>query len=284
MNKPLISVIIPARNSGETIGEALHSILNQTYQNIEVLVVDDNSTDTTKDVILSFCEKDSRVRYLCLDNDDPFRFDSKINRNINAGYAARNKGFEHARGEFITFQDADDVSLLNRIETQYNLLQHYNAIHLSINWIPFNSTYVGKKLNVDAYIKKKTVKIYTPGELFHLSQRSKGIFPSLFPYLSTKIPFHFKRWRIVHRFFWGSYASYPGAGNTALFRRSVLEGVKFRKLADRVWPTYMGRGADRDFNFQVAEMYKRSYAILIPLYMWNNRTAEKAENIDEFIV
>ncbi len=53
-----------------------------------------------------------------------------------------------------------------------------------------------------------------------------------------------------------------------MFKREVMEKVQFRKLKDRVWPSFMGRGADRDFNFQVAETFKNSYYFPIALYLW----------------
>ncbi|TAE54273.1 MAG: glycosyltransferase, partial [Oscillatoriales cyanobacterium] len=61
LNQPLISVIIPAYNAEEFIAQTIESVLSQTYQNIEILVVDDGSTDTTAEIIKSFAQKDSRI-------------------------------------------------------------------------------------------------------------------------------------------------------------------------------------------------------------------------------
>ena len=61
---------------------------------------------------------------------------------------------------------------------------------------------------------------------------------------------------------------YPGTGNSPLFKREVIDKVIFRKLSERIWPSFMGRGADKDFNFQVAETFKNSYHFGIPLYLW----------------
>ena len=140
MNMPLISVIIPTHNSTKTIAEAVNSIINQTYKNIEIIIVDDNSSDNTKGIISKIQKEnpDKKIFYHSLPFDDPNRF-SKTGRNINAGYSARNYGLEKAKGDWITFQDADDVSFLNRIEWQYKFAQKY---------ILFYVLFIHKELNI----------------------------------------------------------------------------------------------------------------------------------------
>ncbi|MEK7609635.1 MAG: glycosyltransferase family 2 protein [Patescibacteria group bacterium] len=263
--KPLISVIIPVYNCEKTVETAVGSILNQTYQNIEIIVVDDNSTDNTKNVVRKIAESNPKVKLLDGEND-PNRFDKKLNRNINAGYSARNVGFEHASGELITFQDADDASFLNRIEVQYELLTKYKSSHLTLDWVRFNERYLSKKLDIIKY--SKNVELIGPVDLYRMSQRSKGFIAKFSQNINRIIPFHLKRKRIINKLFFGSMENYPGAGNSPLFRREVIKKIKFRKLSERVWPSFMGRGADKDFNFQVAETFKNSYVCLVPLYMW----------------
>ncbi len=276
MNQPLISVIVPTYNCARTIGTAIESLAKQTYKNLEILIIDDNSTDNTRDVIKQYSDTDNRVKYFILPEQDPNRFDKKLNRNVNAGYSARNFGFDQAKGDFITFQDADDASFLNRIETQYILLKKNSATHLSIDWVQFNEQCLDRQLNVETYIKENQNKITGPKELYEMSQRSKGLIAKISKALSRAVPFHFKRKRVVNKLFFGTLENYPGAGNSPLFKREVIKKVRFRKLADRVWPSFMGRGADRDFNFQVAETFNNSFVFHIPLYMWRVKT----ENID----
>ena len=266
--KPLISVIIPAYNSEAIIEVALSSILNQTYQNLEIIVVDDASTDNTKNVVETMAGKDNRIKLVRGEND-PYRFDVKFNRNVNAGYSARNTGFKHAQGKFITFQDADDASFLNRIEIQYNLLFEYKATHVTLDWIQFDEKYLGKRLDVSSYLKN--IKMLKPEELYRMSQRSKGFVAKISKILNRIVPFRIKRKRVINKLFFGSLENYPGAGNSPLFKREVIEKVRFRKLSERVWPSFMGRGADKDFNFQVAETFKNSFVFFIPLYMWRVR-------------
>lgn len=213
----------------------------------------------------TIAQKDSRIKLVDAE-DDPDRFDAKLNRNVNAGWSARNTGFQHAHGELITFQDADDASLLNRIEIQYDLLAKYGATHVCIDWIQFDEKYLGTKIDPSTYLDD--TRIIKPQEIYAMSQRSKGLIAKIFPSLNRAIPFHLKRKRVINKLFFGSLENYPGQGNCPLFRREVLEKVRFRKLADRVWPSFMGRGADKDFNFQVAETFHNNYIFFIPLYLW----------------
>lgn len=270
MENPLISVIIPAHNNGATIRTAVDSILNQTYKNLEILVIDDHSTDDTEKVVRSLAQENIRVIYYKLEEDDPDRIDRSLGRNVNAGYSARNYGFSKSKGEFITFQDGDDASLLNRIEAQYALLTTYHATHITTGWSPFSE----KLLNTsgDKTHVREIKPTFGPSELYTLSQDTKGLVAKLSPSLNTNTPFHFKRLRVINKIFFGSLAPYPGAGNSPLFRREVIEKVRFRKLSDRIWPSFMGRGADRDFNFQVAETFKNSYTFLVPLYLWRRES------------
>ena len=90
---PKVSVIVPCHNYGAYVGQALESILSQTYQNVEAVVVDDGSTDETADAVLPFVER-GRVVYI---------------RQEQAGIsAARNRGLAAATGDYIAFLDADD--------------------------------------------------------------------------------------------------------------------------------------------------------------------------------
>ncbi len=285
MNKPLVlvSVIIPVHNCEKTIETAIDSIVNQTYKNLEIIIVDDNSTDNTYKVVEKLTDK--RIK-LIKSPADLNRFDKKLNRNINAGYSARNTGFKHALGEYITFQDADDASLLNRIEVQYELLKKYNAIHVTTDWIQFDEKYIGKKFDIDTFSKKHKIGMINPEELYSLSQKTKGFIAKLSPALNARVPFHLKRLRIINKLFFGSLAPYPGAGNSPFFKQEVIEKVKFRALKDRIWPSFMGRGADRDFNFQVAETFKNSYVFFIPFYLWRtkNENSRFTKEIDQFII
>ena len=105
---PLISVVIPTFNRERTILRSIASVLNQSYSNIELLIVDDCSTDNTQSIISTI--SDNRVRYL------------KSQTNIGAG-AARNLGAKEARGVYIAFQDSDDQWRNDKLQLQYRAAQ-----------------------------------------------------------------------------------------------------------------------------------------------------------------
>lgn len=108
IDKPLVSVIIPVFNRANLIGRSIKSVLDQTYSNLELIVVDDNSSDDTSEVIHGI--KDSRLKY--------------IRNEVNLGPSkSRNKGIEFASGELVAFQDSDDEWLPEKLEKQVELLK-----------------------------------------------------------------------------------------------------------------------------------------------------------------
>jgi glycosyltransferase involved in cell wall biosynthesis len=97
----LVSIIIPTYNRGYILSRAIESVLNQTYQNTEIIIVDDCSTDNTEEIVKKF--SDSRIQY--------------ISHSKNRGAsAARNTGIKTAKGDFIAFLDSDDEYLPGKIE------------------------------------------------------------------------------------------------------------------------------------------------------------------------
>jgi len=110
---PTVSVIIPTFNRAHLVGRAIHSVLVQTYQDFEIIVVDDGSTDNTEKVIKSF--NDPRIRYV------------RHEKN-KGGSAARNTGIKTARGKYIAFLDDDDEWLPEKLEKQINKFQTLPSI------------------------------------------------------------------------------------------------------------------------------------------------------------
>lgn len=113
MSTPLVSVIIPAFNVEDFIRPCLDSVLGQTLQDIEVICVDDGSTDGTGKILREYEEKDPRVRVLTQDNR-------------GAG-AARNLGLQEAKGETLSFLDGDDFFEPDMLETAYRKLKETRA-------------------------------------------------------------------------------------------------------------------------------------------------------------
>lgn len=104
-NYPKITVIIPSYNSGKFLNKAVESVVNQTYKNIEIIVINDGSTDNTEQIIQEWQQKDERVKY--------------ISHTKNKGLpAARNTAIRNSRGEYIALLDADDIWIENKLEKQ----------------------------------------------------------------------------------------------------------------------------------------------------------------------
>ncbi len=110
--KGLVSVIMPAYNAEKTINRSLNSILEQSYSNFELFIIDDCSSDKTLQIINSYNDE----RIILIKND----------KNLGAP-KSRNKAIEKARGEFICFQDADDEWHLNKIQMQVDFLRETKA-------------------------------------------------------------------------------------------------------------------------------------------------------------
>ena len=137
----MISVIIPTFNREKIISKSIKSVLNQTFKNIEVLIIDDGSTDKTKEEIEKF--QDSRIRYI------------KLKEN-KGGANARNVGIKIAKGQYISFQDSDDIFYPNKLEKQLNNLVNSksNLDFCKINVI-FNDSY---RYFVPSKIREKRIE------------------------------------------------------------------------------------------------------------------------------
>lgn len=109
IKNPTVSVIIPTYNRANLVGKAIKSVLSQTYQDFEIIVIDDGSTDNTEEVIRSF--KDKKVKYIKK---------YKKNKGISV---ARNIGIKMARGKYIALLDSDDEWLPEKLDKQSKVLQ-----------------------------------------------------------------------------------------------------------------------------------------------------------------
>ncbi len=113
---PLVSIVIPCYNYGEYVGEAIESILRQTYQNWELVVVNDGSTDNTEASVLLYTQHDSRVKY---------------HYHANKGLSAsRNVGIGMTTGKYIQLLDADDIIADDKLRLQVETLQNNPKVDL----------------------------------------------------------------------------------------------------------------------------------------------------------
>ena len=115
--KALITVLMPVHNGGDFLRPAAESILGQTHRDLELLVVNDGSTDRTADILAELAAADSRVRV--------------IGGTTRLGFSgALNLGLEQARGEWIARMDADDIALPDRLETQCKFMRAHPDVGL----------------------------------------------------------------------------------------------------------------------------------------------------------
>lgn len=109
-NEKLVSIVMPAYNCADFIGVSIESVMSQDYSNWELIIVDDCSKDSTKEVIHHYIEKDQRVQYVSLDT--------------NSGAAvARNKAVELSKGEYIAFLDSDDIWYPSKLSKQISFME-----------------------------------------------------------------------------------------------------------------------------------------------------------------
>ncbi len=122
INTPLISVILPVYNAEKYVSRAIESILCQSYKDFELLIIDDASTDNSIEIISSF--KDNRIKLF------------HNTKNLGS-LLSRNYLFERVRGDFIAFQDADDISILNRLDKQISFFNDHPEYGLVGSWIDY---------------------------------------------------------------------------------------------------------------------------------------------------
>lgn len=133
MNKPLVSVLIPCYNVEKYIEESINSILSQTYTNLEVIAIDDCSTDNTRKILQQLAEKDSRITIV------------RNTENLKL-IATLNKGIALCKGDYIARMDADDISLPTRIEKEVDFLEkHQDHDIVSVQFYAFHSDNPAKR-------------------------------------------------------------------------------------------------------------------------------------------
>ena len=166
MKRKKISVIIPVYNCENYISDCINSVIKQSYKNIEIILVNDGSSDNSENIINSFSKNDKRIKYF-----------SKNNAGVSS---ARNYGIEHSTGDFIIFIDADDF-----IEEDYiaNLIKNNEEFDFAMMgykiWDSSNNRYITNNCkpfsgNIYAFMKNIFNYIHSPillGPCFKLFKR-----------------------------------------------------------------------------------------------------------------
>jgi len=147
-----LSVITPTYNAERYIKDAINSILLQTLPDFEFIILDDCSTDNTWEIIKQFAEKDNRI--IAIENEN------------NLGIAGnRNKGISLAKGKYIVWQDADDISIIGRLEKQYQFMEKNSDVGICGGFLQFfsnNSDSGVRRYAPDDRTLRKKIFRYSP--------------------------------------------------------------------------------------------------------------------------
>lgn len=150
-NNSLVSVIMPVYNGEKYLREAIESILNQTYKNFEFIIVDDGSTDKSKEIIEEYAKKDKRIIF----------FQNKKNKGTFGNYNYYIKNY--AKGKYIAIQEQDDISLKNKIKDQVKFIESnpdFVLVGSHINIINSKNKIIAKRFYPTNYQKIKKMILF----------------------------------------------------------------------------------------------------------------------------
>ena len=164
MNRPLISIIIPVYNAEKFIEDTINTVINQTYDNYEIILIDDCSTDNSVNIINKYLNDNIRLY--------------KNKENIGVGLT-RNVGIKHSKGDYIAFLDADDLWDKDKLEKQVKFMQDNNYVFTYTGYVFSNALgeptgkkiFVPSKCNYNGYLK--TTIIWTSTVMLDMNYFTK---------------------------------------------------------------------------------------------------------------
>jgi len=248
--EPTVSVIIPTYNRAKFIPAAIQSVLDQTYTNLEIIVVDDGSTDDTQHVLEPFKDK---IRCLATENRGPAH--------------ARNIGMKAALGKYIAFLDSDDLYLPGKLEIQVAFMKAHPEVGIIATEM---SSMVGNTITEDYHLRS-----------YHCIYARKGL--SYEDIYAVCGQFHCKTFATPVPYYIGNIFSYVLQGpvlvsTTVLFPREILQRVGYQNEA---YPN----AQEYEFIVRICKHYQTAF-LNIPTYVYryhvnqismvsNSRTREK---------
>lgn len=148
MNTPLVSIVTPCYNASKFIADTIKSVQNQTYNNWEMIIVDDCSIDKSIDIVAAFMQSDSRIKLY------------KLDHNTGSPAEPRNKAIKEAKGEVIAFLDADDIWKPLKLECQIRYMRENNCdiVYSNGEMIDEQNNYIRKIIKVKRVGYKQTLK------------------------------------------------------------------------------------------------------------------------------
>ena len=233
----LVSVIIPYYKKKKFIVKSVESVINQTYKNIEIIIIYDNESNTELDYIKNLENKDVRINLI-------------INKkNIGAG-ESRNKGIKFSKGKYIAFLDADDIWVKNKIEKQLFFMQKDNLTvsHSSYKIVDEDDNLIGKRKARDFYNIKDIIKSCDIG--LSSVMLKKSIISKTIKFANLKTKEDFILWlKILKK----GIQIYAIDNELMIWRKTKnsLSSSTFQKLLDgfKVYNKYMG------YNFFISLYY-----------------------------
>lgn len=218
--KPLVSIIVTTFNSKRFIENCLYSLINQTYSNIEIIVIDDASSDDTENIVRKLMKKDKRIKYY------------KLNYNVGT-YAAKNFAINYANGEFVTCHDSDDFAHPQKIEKQVRPLIRYPWLIFTVSyWVRLTDkgifyarqTYPLLRLNPNSVMFRKDIVINKVGLWDYVKIGADSEF-----YYRLKITFgRFRMFKIKKPLTIGSYSKNSLTANKSFgFKSGAIPKVRY---------------------------------------------------------
>lgn len=163
-----VSVIIPTYNCAQYVVEAIESVLNQTYKDFEIIVIDDGSTDNTQEVLLPYIEG-NKIKYL-------------YQTHSGRPSVARNRGLKNSSAEYICFLDSDDMLVKESVYERVDILNSYNDVGVVFsNWLKFKNNFSPRKLETTEIIKNKFLE-KLPTQMIDSKSKDYYIFKREFVY------------------------------------------------------------------------------------------------------
>ncbi len=147
-NSPLVSIVIPLFNAKDYIAETIESVLKQSYKNIELIVVDDCSTDGSYELVEDFSKRDSRVKLI------------RLEQNFGGPAKPRNIGVKNSKGDYIAFLDADDIWEEEKLEVQIGLMEQegYNFTSTNILNVDENLKDIDSRYSISNFLRRISKK------------------------------------------------------------------------------------------------------------------------------
>lgn len=236
----LVTVVIPCYNHGKFLQESVESIIGQTYQNLEIIIVNDGSEDETDEVAQKMTKKDPRVKYI------------KFEENKGKWFCL-NTAISQCEGLVVTSQDADDLALPQRIERQLQTLQATESVHNLCGFYHAHSEEEAQA-HKNEYIETSELK---------------GIDADT---VSQMVSYGFQTEGINHYF----TAEYETAGTSAMFLKAIWNvGFRFNPPGVGLRIT---NSEDSDFNERVTLSLRNTTVLAEPLYIYRRWTGTNNES------